>query len=116
MEIGTESDCSFHFIPRINQKPIVVYGTSITQGACASRPGMAWTNIVQRHIECPMINMGFSGNGKLEDDVLDFINEIDARVYILDCVSNLTQDSMLVGRTINAVKKYVRSIKMSLYY
>ncbi|WP_346713166.1 SGNH/GDSL hydrolase family protein [Mediterranea massiliensis] len=109
MEIGTESDCSFHFIPRINQKPIVVYGTSITQGACASRPGMAWTNIVQRHIECPMINMGFSGNGKLEDDVLDFINEIDARVYILDCVSNLTQDSMLVGRTINAVKK-IRSL------
>lgn len=109
MEIGVESNRLFHFVPRLNQMPIVVYGTSITQGACASRPGMAWTNIVQRYIECPVINLGFSGNGKLEEEVLDYVNEIDARVYILDCVSNLTQDSMLVERTINAVKK-IRSV------
>ncbi len=109
MEIGIESNKFFHFLPRLNQKPIVVYGTSITQGACASRPGMAWTNILQRYIGCPVVNLGFSGNGKLEDEVLDFINEIDARVYILDCVSNLTKDAMLTEHTINAVRK-IRSV------
>lgn len=46
--------------------PIVLYGTSIAQGACASRPGMAWGNIVSRSLEIPLINLGFSGNGKLE--------------------------------------------------
>jgi len=74
--------------PRI-EKPIVVYGTSIAQGGCASRPGLAWTNILERKLSAPVINLGFSGNGRLEKEVLDLITEIDAQVYILDCLPNL---------------------------
>lgn len=105
MEIGVEEKCNFHFIPLSTKKPIVIYGTSIVQGACASRPGMAWGNIIQRYIDCPVVNLGFSGNGKLEENVIELINEIDACLYILDCVSNLTRDSLLQKRIVHAVKQ-----------
>ncbi|WP_431423078.1 SGNH/GDSL hydrolase family protein [Bacteroides hominis] len=89
MEIGVPEGSKFSFIPRITEKPIVLYGTSIAQGACASRPGIAWGNIVNRSLEIPLINLGFSGNGKLEKEVLDFINEQEACAYIIDCMANL---------------------------
>ncbi|TKG95498.1 hypothetical protein EYV94_08635 [Puteibacter caeruleilacunae] len=90
LEIGVPQTSQFEFLPVRNEKPIVTYGTSIMQGACASRPGMAWTNIISRRLHVPLINFGFSGNGKLESEVIDFINEIDARLFILDCLPNLT--------------------------
>ena len=49
--------------------------------------------ILQRSLGYPLINLGFSGNGRLEKEVLDFICEIDARLYILDCLPNLTPKS-----------------------
>lgn len=91
MEIGTTEDSELTFIPQSTEKPIVLYGTSIAQGACSSRPAMAWANILQRSLGYPLINMGFSGNGQLEKEVLKYIIEQDARIYILDCMPNLTQ-------------------------
>ena len=109
LEIGVPSDNRFAFVPASRQKPIVVYGTSIAQGACASRPGMAWTNIVSRSLHIPLINLGFSGNGKLEPEVIDFINEQNACIYILDCMANLTDrpDEEIIKR----VKQAVRQIR-----
>ena len=75
LEIGTEQNTIFTPNPIRNEKPIVVYGTSIAQGACASRPGMAWTSILERKLDNPIINLGFSGNGRLEDAVLNFITQ-----------------------------------------
>lgn len=92
LEIGVTSNSFFRFLPQRLEKPIVVYGTSIAQGACASRPGMAWSNILERHLDLPVLNFGFSGNGKLEKNVLSFINENDACLYILDCLPNLTNE------------------------
>lgn len=89
MEIGVPETASFRFFPLSNEKPIVVYGTSIMQGACATRPGLAWSNILERKIDRPIINLGFSGNGQLEEPLIDLINEIDARLYVLDCMPNL---------------------------
>lgn len=93
MEIGVPEKSTVEFLPLRNEKPIVVYGTSIAQGACASRPGMAWTNIVSRNLDYPLVNLGFSGNGRLEKEVLDFVTETDACLYILDCIPNLTNRS-----------------------
>ncbi len=90
MEIGTPEDSELTFIPQSPEKPVVLYGTSIAQGACSSRPAMAWANILQRSLGYPLINLGFSGNGKLEKEVLNYIIEQDARIYILDCLPNLT--------------------------
>lgn len=71
------------------RKPIVFYGTSITQGACASRSGMPHTAILGRHFDWPVINLGFSGSGKMEPVMADLIAELDASVYVLDCLPNL---------------------------
>ncbi|MGJ8716227.1 MAG: SGNH/GDSL hydrolase family protein [Maribacter stanieri] len=106
LEIGVDSKSSFEVLPIRKEKPIVAYGTSICQGACASRPGMAWTNILERNLERPVINLGFSGNGKLETEVIDLMTEIDSKLYILDCLPNLnpnTDDTYSL--TIDAVKK-----------
>ena len=89
LEIGIPEEKSLEFIPQIDEKPIILYGTSIAQGACASRPGMAWGTIVQRAIDHPIINLGFSGNGRLEKPILDLIANTDAKAYILDCIPNL---------------------------
>ncbi len=90
LEIGTEEGVLFEPIPVRKEKPIIVYGTSIAQGACASRPGMAWTNILERKMDRPTINLGFSGNGRLEPEMINLIAEIEAKVYILDCLPNLS--------------------------
>ena len=89
LEIGTKDDAELQFIPRSDEKPIVIYGTSIVHGACSSRPAMSWANILQRSFDYPLINFGFSGNGLLEKNVLNYIIEQDARIYILDCMPNL---------------------------
>jgi lysophospholipase L1-like esterase len=73
-----------------DKKPIVVYGTSIAQGGCASRPGLAWTAILSRKLNRPIVNLAFSGNGRLEKEVYELLPEIDASLYVLDCLPNLT--------------------------
>jgi lysophospholipase L1-like esterase len=106
LEIGVNKESSFEVLPIRKEKPVVAYGTSICQGACASRPGMAWTNILERKLERPVINLGFSGNGKLEPELIDLMTEIEAKVYILDCLPNLNPDKDETYQlTLNAVKK-----------
>ncbi len=111
LEIGTPQESNFIALPIRQIKPMVVYGTSIAQGACASRPGMAWTAILSRQVNLPLINLGFSGTGRLDKQVIDLINEIDASVYILDCLPNLTggkvnfSEAEIYTRIVNAVKE-----------
>src|SRR5262249_49006010 len=75
--------------PKSQQKPIVFYGTSITQGGCASRPGMVHTAILGRRFERPVINLGFSGNGKMDKEMAALLAELDAAVFVIDCLPNL---------------------------
>ncbi len=75
--------------PAERAKPIVFYGTSITHGACASRPGMVHTAILGRWYHRPVINLGFSGNGRMEPEVTALLAELDAAVYVIDCCPNL---------------------------
>lgn len=89
MLIGVPDGSGLVFSPARREKPIVVYGTSIGQGACASRPGNCWTNIVERELEHPLVNLAFSGNGKLEPELFSLLAEIDAALYVIDCLPNL---------------------------
>jgi lysophospholipase L1-like esterase len=89
LKIGIPKGSAITFLPQRKEKPIVVYGTSIAQGACASRPGMAWTNILGRKLDYPVVNLGFSGNGRLESEVLKFVTDVSAEIYVLDCLPNL---------------------------
>lgn len=106
LEIGTPDSATLQFIPVMAEKPIIVYGTSIAQGACASRPGMAWTNIVYRQLDYPVINLGFSGNGPFEQEMVGFLNEEEASLYIFDCLPNMGQLSSeeIYSRVVNGVK------------
>jgi hypothetical protein len=76
--------------PAEYQKPLLFYGTSITQGGCASRPGMVHTAILGRRLERPVLNLGFSGNGKMEAELAELLAGLDPAVYVLDCLPNLT--------------------------
>jgi hypothetical protein len=76
----------------VRGKPVVFYGTSITQGGCASRPGMAYSNIVGRKLNVPTVNLGFSGSGTSEPEMADLISEMDAAVYVLDPLWNMSAD------------------------
>lgn len=71
-------------------KPLVFYGTSVTQGGCASRPGMVHTNILSRMLKRECVNLGFSGNGRMDFIMAEEISRIDAGAYIIDCLGNMT--------------------------
>ena len=104
LKIGLPSDAMIRFLPETRKHPVVIYGTSITQGACASRPGNGWTDIVERELRLPVVNLGFSGNGRLEPEVLELIAEIDASLYILDTTPNLTHATDIEYRILEAVR------------
>jgi lysophospholipase L1-like esterase len=82
-----------------NSKPIVFYGTSIVQGAVASRPGMAYPSILSRRLNKPAINLGFSGNGMMEPEVAVLLSEIEAEVFVIDCLPNLSKAEEVEART-----------------
>ena len=107
LEVGVEEGYNLQFLPSSMEKPIVLYGPSIAQGACASRPGMAFGNIIGRKLEHPVVNLGFSGNGQMEPEVFDLIAEIDAQLFILDNMPNMGGDRLpkIYERTINGVHK-----------
>lgn len=82
-----------------NIKPLVFYGTSIVQGASGSRAGMAYPSILGRKLNRPVVNLGFSGNGKMEAEVARLLTEIDAAVYVIDCLPNLSGETEVEERT-----------------
>ena len=90
IHIGLEKDAILlPATPRKNQKKVVIYGTSITQGGCATRPGMAYTNILSRQLDIEFINLGFSGSGLGELVMAELITKIDdVSLIILDYDAN----------------------------
>ena len=89
LEIGVDANSQFGRAPARTEKPILIYGTSIMHGACASRAGMSISSILGRRLNHPMINLGFSGNGRMELAVGQFIAELDPAVIVIDCLPNL---------------------------
>ena len=71
------------------KKPVVFYGTSITHGGCASRPGLGFVNIIGRNLDVPVVNLGFSGSGVMEFEMSEHLARIDASCYVLDCLWNM---------------------------
>jgi hypothetical protein len=69
-------------------RPVVFYGTSITQGGCASRSGMSYQAILGRMLNIDFVNLGFSGNGIGEPEMAQAVGEIDAACYVLDFAQN----------------------------
>lgn len=78
----------------VRRKPVLFYGTSILQGGCASRPGMAHTNILERWLNRECINLGFSGNALLDLEIAEVAASVDASMFVLDFLPNATVEQM----------------------
>ncbi|MGC9326997.1 MAG: SGNH/GDSL hydrolase family protein [Candidatus Hinthialibacter sp.] len=88
-------------------KPVVYYGTSITQGGCASRAGMSYQAILGRLMNIDFVNLGFSGNGKGEKEVAELVAEIDASCFVMDFMANNKDRESLE----EVYKPFVRTIR-----
>ena len=93
--------------PVEHASPVLFYGTSITQGGCASRPGMAHPAILGRRLNRPIINLGFSGNGIMEPEVARLLAEIKTGVYVIDCLPNM--DGKQVSERVEPLVKTLRA-------
>ena len=92
LEIGVDREAVLEApkvdLPRCD-KPIVMYGTSILQGGCANRPGMAHTSILSRRFNREVINLGFSGNALLDLEIAELMASVeDPAIYVFDYVPN----------------------------
>lgn len=77
------------------EKPVLMYGTSILQGGCANRPGMAHTNIIGRRLDREVINLGFSGNALLDIEIAELMASVaDPGLYVLDYVPNASAEAI----------------------
>jgi len=97
VEIGIPPEASIAKAPPWgpgNRKPIVFYGTSILQGLAASRAGMVHSAMLGRRFNMPTINLGFSGNGKMEPEMATLLAELDPAIYVLDCLPNMVAEEI----------------------
>lgn len=92
LEIGTEAGTLFEPVAPRAERPILFYGTSIMHGASASRPGMAIPAILGRRLKRPTMNLGFSGNGRMEPEVGALLAEQDPCVFVIDCLPNMREE------------------------
>lgn len=92
LEIGVEKGRSLDQ-PSVEHpkrgRKIVMYGTSILQGGCVSRPGMTFTNILSRKLDMEVINLGFSGNALLDYEIAELMAAVEnPAVFVFDYVPN----------------------------
>lgn len=96
LEIGVDEGATLD-LPAVDrpsrEKPIVMYGTSILQGGCANRPGMAHTNIISRRLDREVFNLGFSGNALLDMEIAELMASVeDPGLFVLDYAPNAYAD------------------------
>lgn len=104
LEVGVDAGASFEPVAPRDQRPMLFYGTSIMHGASASRPGMAIPALLSRRLNRPTINLGFSGNGRMEPEVGALLAELDPCIFAIDCLPNM-QESMVDERAAPLVRQ-----------
>ena len=81
--------------PYLRKRPVVYYGSSITQGGCASRPGLSYQSIISRALDTDYINLGFSGSCKAEDAMVRYLSRLDMSVFVYDYDHNAPDPAYL---------------------
>jgi hypothetical protein len=89
--------------------PMLFWGSSILQGGCASRPGLAYPSIIGRRMQRPVINLGFSGNGRMDPPLVDLIATLDVSVYVIDCAPNM--DPALISERTEPLVRTLRKAR-----
>ena len=100
IEIGIDAESYIRQPETDYGKPVIFYGTSITQGGCASRPGMAHTNIISRKLDVNVLNFGFSGNGRMDESIAEVLSETEAACYVIESMHNMISPQNVRERTI----------------
>ena len=95
------------------EKPVVFYGSSITQGGCASRPGSCYQGFLSRWLDFDYINLGFSGNAKAEDEMAEYIASLDMSVFVYDYDHN-APDADHLRKTHEKMFKRIREAQPTL--
>ena len=95
IRFGIEPGTRLETLPPPAAKPVVFYGTSTTQGGCVSRPSFCLTSVAGRILDVPVVNLGFSGSGRMERPMIDVIADAEASVYVLDTVGNVNQADII---------------------
>ncbi len=98
-----------------NKKPVVFYGSSITQGACATRPGNSYESVISRRLNIDYINLGFSGNCKAEDAIVDYMSGLDMSVFVSDYDHNTPNVEHLEATHFRMYEK-IRAVHPSIPY
>jgi hypothetical protein len=91
LELGVESGSELRPLSG-DGRFVLVYGTSIVQGGCASRPGMAYPAILGRDLALPVVNLGFSGNALAEKEVAELLAELRPLCLVVDCLPNVPEE------------------------
>lgn len=115
LEIGIDENATIAKPDRgiIDQNnPIIFYGTSITQGASASRPGLSYAALIERNLNKEVINLGFSGNGRFEKEVATHFMPADPALIILDCTPNSAADT--IRKNLPELLEYIRSVNKTV--
>lgn len=105
LEIGVVQGSKFgKTVDKRSEKPIVFYGTSIVQGMASSRPGMTYVAQLGRRLDRQVINLGFSGNCRMETSLAELLAELDPSAYVIDCLPNMAPKE-IAERTIPLIKR-----------
>ncbi len=95
LEIGTAPGTRVEAVPGGPLRPrVCFYGTSIVQGGCASRPGMAYPAIIGRALGVGCFNLGFSGSARSEPEMAEILSRVDAQAFVLDPLPNMARDTI----------------------
>ena len=108
LQIGVNTGAVLQPQARRTEKPVLFYGTSILHGASASRTGMGIPAIVGRRLRRAVINLAFSGNGKMEPEIADLLAELDPCLFVIDCLPNMVA-AEITERAVPLVQRIRRS-------
>lgn len=104
--IGLQKDSTLEPAPEyVNEKPVVFYGSSITQGACASHPGNIYQNILSRKLNFDYLNLGFASGAKAEDAIIDYLCSLDMCMLVFDYDHNAKDIEFLKATHLPALRK-----------
>lgn len=94
--IGLQEGASLKAAPEYSIKtPVVYYGSSITQGACASKPGSCYPSILSRKFDCDYINLGFAGSAKGEEAMGEYLAGLEMSIFVMDYDHNSPNSTRL---------------------
>lgn len=108
--IGVEEDCKLlPPSPYKHSTPVVFYGSSITQGGCASRPRNSYQSFISRRLDCDFINLGFSGHAWAEEEIANYIKTLPMSVFVYDYDHNAPTVEHLLNtheKMFNIIREY----------